>query len=363
MTTARRVPLRLLIVLPSWVGDVAMATPALARIRRTLKGSFIGALARPGIDEVLSGSEFFDETHVFVPQGIMAPKHAAAKVRPRQYDTALLLTNSFSTALITRLAGIPNRIGFDKDARGLLLTDSLDEPHDPTILSKRTPVPAVDWYWALSERLLNPQASVSPKPTCLPPMPPEELLSLATTPADEAAADELLSRAGVSSAAGMAILIPGGNNPLKRWPAERFAALAAELGTTGKLKVLINGSPAEAELCAQVASAAGAINLAALGNRIGTLKALVRRAKILITNDTGPRYFALAFGTPCVALYGPTDVRWTRSPASDPSRHIVLRANENLPRQFVADDYADDCRIDRIAYESVRAACNALLHP
>ncbi len=362
MTPSRRVPLRLLIVLPSWVGDVAMATPALARIRQNLKGTFIGGLMRPGIDEVLSGTEFFDEMRVFVPHGIMAPKHAAAKVRPRRYDAALLLTNSFSTALITRLAGIPQRIGYDKDARGLLLTDTLDEPHDPAIQSKRTPIPAVDWYWSLAEQLLNPEGTREAKPKSLPPMPEGNYISLATTPAEEAAADALLGRAGIDQASPIAVLNPGGNNPIKRWPAERFAEIARELAGRG-LKVLVNGSPAEAELCTQIASASGAIDLPRLGNRIGTLKALIRRAKLLLTNDTGPRYFALAFNTPCVALYGPTDVRWTATPARNASAHIVLRANPELPPHLVADDYPEECRIEKITVESVREACNAVMCP
>lgn len=362
MTPSRRVPLRLLIVLPSWVGDVAMATPALARIRTSLKGTFIGGLMRPGIDEVLSGTEFFDEVHVFVPHGIMAPKHAAAKVRPRRYDAALLLTNSFSTALITRLAGIPQRIGYDKDARGLLLTDTLDEPHDPGIQSKRTPIPAVDWYWSLAEHLLNPEGMREAKPKSLPQMPHGNFISLATTSAEELAADELLSRAGIEPHAPIAVLNPGGNNPIKRWPAERFAEIARELASKG-LKVLVNGSPAEAELCTQIATLSGAVDLPRLGNRIGTLKALIRRAKLLLTNDTGPRYFALAFDTPCVALYGPTDVRWTATPARKPDRHVVLRANPELEPHLVADDYPEECRIEKITVDSVRAACNAVMCP
>src|SRR5262245_29243371 len=51
-------PLRLLIVLPSWLGDVVMATPALRLLRRSLPGIFIGALARPGLDELLAGTTF-----------------------------------------------------------------------------------------------------------------------------------------------------------------------------------------------------------------------------------------------------------------------------------------------------------------
>src|SRR5215510_6804988 len=92
-------PLRLLVVCPSWVGDAVMATPALRLLRDSLKGSFIGGLVRPGIDQVLSGTGFFDQVHVERSRGVMGPKRVAAAVRPMRYDTALLLTNSFSTAL------------------------------------------------------------------------------------------------------------------------------------------------------------------------------------------------------------------------------------------------------------------------
>src|SRR5690349_1107621 len=118
-------PLRLVVICPSWVGDVVMATPALRLLRSRLKGSFIGGLVRPGMDELLAGTDFFDEVHVERAGGVMGPKFAAAKLRPRRYDAALLLTNSFSTALIARIAGVPRRVGYNRDARGLLLTDRL----------------------------------------------------------------------------------------------------------------------------------------------------------------------------------------------------------------------------------------------
>ncbi|HNB60912.1 MAG TPA: glycosyltransferase family 9 protein, partial [Phycisphaerales bacterium] len=108
-----------------------MATPALALLRRHLRASFIGALVRPGLDELLAGSALadgsplVDEFHVERSKGVMGPKVVASRIRPRRYDAALLLTNSFSTALITRLAFIPRRVGYDRDGRGLLLTHRL----------------------------------------------------------------------------------------------------------------------------------------------------------------------------------------------------------------------------------------------
>src|SRR4051812_17484920 len=114
--------------MPTWVGDAAMATPTCRMLRERFRGTFIGALVRPGIDQLLAGMSFFDEVHVERASGVMGPKFVAAKLRPRRYDTALLLTNSFSTALVVRLAGIRRRIGYDRDARGLLLTDKLPAP-------------------------------------------------------------------------------------------------------------------------------------------------------------------------------------------------------------------------------------------
>src|SRR5207244_3348832 len=76
----------------------------------------------------------------------------AGKIRPRRYDTALLLTNSFSTALITRLAFIPRRVGYDRDGRGLLLTDRLKpERRESGVLGGLglgafVPVSAVEYY-------------------------------------------------------------------------------------------------------------------------------------------------------------------------------------------------------------------------
>jgi len=155
---------RVLVVAPTWVGDVVMATPALRVLRDRLPGSLIGALVKPGIDDVLAGSSFFDELHVDTRAGVMGAKRAAAKVRRGRYDTAILFTNSFSTALIARLAGIPERIGFGRDGRSMLLTQSLLSPRRvdtppfcESTVSKRiwAPMPACEHYLRLVRRFLD----------------------------------------------------------------------------------------------------------------------------------------------------------------------------------------------------------------
>lgn len=365
-------PLRVAIIAPSWVGDVVMATPALRRIRSALPGATLALVHKPGIAGVVEGFDrpvdsgglgLVDELVPSHPGGVMGHKHTAAKLRHKQFDTALLLTNSFSTALTARMAGIPRRLGYDRDGRGLLLTHKLRAPKHQ---GSWAIVPAVDYYWHAAGALVaKPSGSVDAD---LAPandqgdhrLPKDAYLELAVSDADRAKADELLRDAGIGDAP-FAVINPGGNNPAKRWPADRFAELARWLRDERGLRVLVNGSPTEADLTGPIASASGAADLPSLGGTLGGLKALIRRATALITNDTGPRHFAAALGTPAVTMFGPTDHRWTTIPTRPEGPEAILVADPTLPASESANDHAERCRVDRITTERVREAVNAVL--
>lgn len=347
----RSKPLRLLVVCPSWLGDCVMATPALRRLRNELPGCFIGGLLRPGMDEVLAGLPYFDEVHVARSSGVMGPKFVAAKIRPRRYDAAVLFTNSFSTALIVRIAGIPRRIGYDRDVRGLLLTDRLTPPTRAD--GRRNPVSAVTYYQSLASHTLGIPGIVLSQS--------ENELLLCVTQADAAKAQEILTKAAISDSAPRVILNPGGNNAAKRWPPDRFAALAKHLHEAHKLTVFLNGSPGEADLVDEIATRSGVpcVCLPRLGITIGSLKALVQGSALMVTNDTGPRHIAAAFKVPLVSLFGPTDPRWTTIQA--PGGERILVADPTLPESEVADDHPARCSIDRISLETVREAADQAL--
>ena len=357
MSNAKGELLRLLVVCPSWLGDTVMATPALRLIRRSFPGIFVGGLMRPGLDELLAGGGFFDEVHIARASGVMGPKHAAAKLRPRRYDAALLLTNSFSTALTTRLAGIPRRIGYDRDLRGILLTDKLRAPTRPD--GSWAPTPAVDYYLRLvRECLVGDRVA---------PAVDDEFLELGVTPEQESAGLAVLAKAGIAEKERFAILNPGGNNEAKRWPADRFARLAAFLHRTHSLRVVVNGSPGERDLTEQIAATSGlgpaCVSLATLGITIGSLKSVVRRASLMVTNDTGPRHLAAALGVPLVTMFGPTDHRWTTIRTRPAGPEKILLADPTLPEAELANDHPDRCRIDRITEQTVEAAVNEVLVP
>lgn len=346
-----------------------MATPAMALVRHALPKSVVVALGRPGMSELLAGLDLLDDVVTADTRSALGPAKTAARLRAMRLDAALLLPNSFASALTVRLTGIERRVGYDRDGRGSLLTHKLEPVKRKPPHKGYQPISAVDYYLAAARALLAALNAALP-----PAGEPAPRLVLATTPTEEANAEEVLTKGGIKPGEPFALLNPGGNNPAKRWPVERFAALAHYLITHHRLKVAINGSPSEAELVGHITSAielnhpedgAMVASLPLLGGTIGSLKATVRRARIMVTNDTGPRHIAAAFGTPTVSLFGPTDHRWTTLPPSftpaGTAREFVLLADPTLPPDEVADDHPERCAIERIELSSVVAAVDSLL--
>lgn len=348
--------------LPSWLGDTVMATPALRLLRDSLGSSVVVAFGKPGMDELLAGWEVPDDVIAADAHGLASKARIAGRLKSMKFDAVLLLPNSFSSAATARLAGIPIRCGYDRDGRGLLLTHKLDPPRRHHPHKGWAVVPAVDYYLRITRHLL---AAIGVEPASVPPR-----LELAVTDEQEAKAIEVLTSGRIAPDEPFALLNPGGNNPLKRWPVERFAAVAHHLIVRHRLKVAINGSPAEADVVELIRHAielnhpedADSIAaLPALGGTIGSLKAIVRRARLMITNDTGPRHLAAAFGTRCITLFGPTDPRWTSLPEPSPGRETIFVADPSLPPDEIADDHPQRCRIEKIRAAEVIAAVDALL--
>jgi len=291
---------RLLVCVPNWIGDVAMATPALVAIRRNYPAARIMHLLRPYVAEVLAGSKLADENILWPPPrtGEAAFTSRWGLVRrlcSQRFDLAVLLTNSFKSAAIAWLAGARRRVGYTRDARHWLLTDRL-----PPKRSGRgfIPIPAMDYYNDLARYLGCRDVG--------------DRLILATTPADEAAIDERLG--SLDACQPLVVLNPGANyGPAKCWPAEKYARLSDKLVDRYGARVVASLVPNERDIAERLASSARRpIQIFVdppLG--IGPLKALVRRSRLLVTNDTGPRHFAAAFGVPVVTVFGSSDPAWT----------------------------------------------------
>jgi ADP-heptose:LPS heptosyltransferase len=148
----------------------------------------------------------------------------------------------------------------------------------------------------------------------------------------------------VAGAAGAVVVHPGASGPERRWPVERFAAVARRLAGDG-YRILISGSPAEAADAHALAKAAGLPPAAVLAGRtdIGALAALIAHARLLICGDTGVAHLATAYGTRSVVLFGPVSpALWGPPPGS--GRHTVLwRGPEGLPGIGVNEVHAAAC--------------------
>jgi ADP-heptose:LPS heptosyltransferase len=139
-------------------------------------------------------------------------------------------------------------------------------------------------------------------------------------PADET--DLALTVPGAEVPAGVTIIHPGAKSPSRRWPADRFAAVAARLTAAGH-RVVITGSGAERDLGLRVAELAGLPATAVLRTGLAELAALVARARLLISGDTGIAHLATAYATPSVVLFGPmSPARW--GPSVRPMLHRAI---------------------------------------
>jgi len=291
----------ILVVVPNWVGDVVLATPVLAALRAGFPDARIAYLMKPYVREVVAGGGGHDE-ECFWPVGGGLAREArmfalSLQLRRKRFDLALLLTNSFRSALAVRLAGVPRRVGYDRDGRGWLLTDRL-EPLKRD--GKFVPSSVLPYYCKIAEEV---GCEVTNRE-----------LRLGVTPEQEHAGDELLRHYGLDDGAPYAVLNPGAAfGSSKCWPAERFAETADRLRDEHGLRCAIVGGPNEVELMRAIARQAKSdvICCAEPGTTLGSLKIVMRGAALLICNDTGPRHYGAAFEVPTVTIFGPTHQAWT----------------------------------------------------
>jgi len=124
--------MKLLIRATNWVGDVIMALPALQAVRARFPESKVSILALSYVADIYRGQGVADELIEYdrggEHNGIRGREKLAAALREKKFDTALLMQNAFDAAWIAWRAGIPKRIGYDRDGRGLLLTQAIRVP-------------------------------------------------------------------------------------------------------------------------------------------------------------------------------------------------------------------------------------------
>ena len=292
---------RILVVEPNWVGDVVLATPVFAALRAHFQHARIAFLLREYVAEIVAGGAWHDTLIQWPERNDLLDEirllRLARRLRRERFDLAILLTNSLRAALVARLARIPRRVGYTRDARGPLLTDKLKPLKRDGIF---VPAPVLNSYAALAEHVGCPVA--------------DRRLRLGITPRQEAAGRELLDRHRLLTDGPYAVINPGAAfGAAKCWPAERFAEVCDRLARELSMRSVIVGAASEIPLMREIArrTTSNVVCCDEPPTTLGSLKPLVRDAALLVCNDTGPRHYGNAFGVPTVTIFGPTHQRWT----------------------------------------------------
>jgi heptosyltransferase-2 len=311
--------MHIVVILPRWVGDVVMTTPMLRAVRRHFgTAARITGVLKPMFAELLEGSGWLDRLIFYDRHGRDPARHfraVARQLRADPADIALIVPNSLSSAALAWAGGARRRIGYARHGRGLLLTDALP----PERAAKRRGGPA-GWFAvepvspAAHAMDLAERIGVAREPL---------VMQLATTPADEALADDVLARLfpqDSSRLPGPLVVFNdnGAFGPAKSWGGDRFAGLARlVLARWPDARVLVHCGPGDREEAREIVRLADAAGVASLADEpklpFGLSKAVLRRADVVVTSDSGPRHIAAAFGTPTVVLLGPIDARLSRS--------------------------------------------------
>lgn len=300
---------KILIRSVNWIGDAVMTIPSIRLLKRSFRESKISFLLRPTVKAVFEGDPDVDEFILYEDRhrGPFGRLRLASELRRQNFSRAILFQNAFDAALITFLAGIPERIGYSRNGRGLLLTKPVPFDNDDRKIHH------IDYYLNLVHHIAGNKD--------IDHLPPYIFLTLQ---------ERLDIRERLKGLRRPILGInPGATYGLaKRWLPERFAEVAGWFIKDSGGSVIITGSESERPIADEIVksmdyefrSSGHLINLAGKTS-LRELITLISECDLYLSNDSGPMHLAYAVGTPLVALFGSTDPKLT-GPVSEGAKVI-----------------------------------------
>ncbi len=332
--------MKVLIRVPNWIGDAVLALPAIESIAAHFSGEEVWLSAADWVKDVFpSDLAIAGVLPMSAVHDLSGLQTAARKLKGCHFEAGILFTNSFGSALLFFLAKIPERWGYASDGRKPLLTKAVRR----RILD--APRHQVHDYLDLVSGL-----GMATRP-------PE--LRLSVPPEQRDRARRRLSDLGVDLLRPLVILSPGASyGPAKRWPASRFARLAALLQEKNEAAVLIIGSAEEAEIASAIVSSLEIKPFVLTGQTtLPQLLGLISLSSLFISNDSGPMHLANALRVPVLAIFGPTNPEVT-GPFERPAE-VIKKDVPCWPCSYRTCPYDHRC-MTRIEPEEVLRAAEAL---
>jgi heptosyltransferase-2 len=284
---------KILVMRYRFIGDTVLTIPFLRNLRRAEPDAFIAWMVAPGSSDVVRGIPYVDRMIFWDPVTIHADSRGAHRtlssklafireLRSEHFDKVYVLKRSLSSAVIARLSGAPERIGFDTECRGFLLTRKVPYRNDQHEVDNFLDVLRAD------------RVKVE-----------DDYLEIWTTPEEERKAARVLAEAGIKASEPAAVLHPFSAVQQRSWPMENFAELASRLSKEGRFHTVIVGGPVDVGPFRSMKHLfEDAVDLVGKCTLRETV-ALLKRCALFVGNDSGIMHLAAAAGAPLVALFGP----------------------------------------------------------
>lgn len=280
----------------NWIGDAVMTMPALKALRKELPDTKISLLVKPWVAPLFENNPFIDDIILYEDKyySISGKFRLSSVLRTKSFCSSILFQNAFDAALIAFLSGIPQRIGYNRDLRGFLLTDSIPFNNDDRKIHH------IEYYLnILRQAGINAEFSL-----------PYIYLSLN---------ERLRARDALMGLKRPVVGVnPGASyGSTKRWQPEKFAEVTRRIISELGGSVVIFGGQSETGIAEEIASKSQITNvksqiLTMTGKTdLRELSALISECDTLLTNDSGPMHIGYAVRTPLVAIFGSTDPELT----------------------------------------------------
>jgi heptosyltransferase II len=282
---------KILIVRLDRIGDVLLSTPVIKAVRDAYPESHIAFMVRPYARDIVEGNPYLNEVIIYdkagKEKGLIGNLRFIFGLRKRNFDLVLILHPTARTHLVTFLARIPERVGYDRKW-GILLTKRI--PHTKHLGLRHE----IDYTLDVL-RYIGVRAQ-------------EKKLLVPIRPESEERARGIFSRYGVKDSDIVITVNPSASCVSKRWSAERFAKVCDALAKDRGARVIIISGAKDKSFGDRVAGSMTERNINLSGQTsVSDVASILKRSRLFISNDSGPVHIACAVETPVIAIFGRND--------------------------------------------------------
>jgi len=336
---------RILICRTDRIGDVLLSTPVIKALKERYPKAYIAMMVSAYAKDIVSGNPYLDKVIILDKdgehKGWLGSIKFIRELKKYKFDLVLILHPVNRVHLITFFSGIPKRVGYDRKL-GFLLTDKIE--HSKQLGMKHE----LDYNFDLLRYL---GIEVSDKDLFIP-IKAESEKWLA----------DFFAQEGISNADKLLAIHPAASCPSKIWPVERFAETADRLAEKYGFKVLVISGPKDIALAKNLVKHMHSVTMNLAGKTSVTqLASLLKRCRLLISNDSGPVHIASAVGTPVISIFarnqaGLSPKRWGPVGKKDKILHKAVCLEclaHNCKKEFAC--------LKAISVEDVILAADAIL--